>query len=164
MSRLPITSKMGRCGVAAGLSTATIVIWLVLTAQPLFPSKKVPPSTRAEVAQTWIGITEDELYLFRLELHLDGTGLGAYVYVDEEPHVFRVASWTIDQYEVAIKVSDMGWSRNHVGELKGKVVGYQMNLLIGGHDWHRRLWLRPERPLQLKLDQLKTATAGVDLR
>jgi len=57
-----------RSGLAA-------LVCFVLVGVPLASTqKRIKPLSREDVAQAWIGISEDELYCLRLVLAADGTG------------------------------------------------------------------------------------------
>jgi hypothetical protein len=57
---------------------SALIAALILGSASTYASKKMRPLTRAEVAGAWVGISEDELYIFRISLAGDGKGSGAY--------------------------------------------------------------------------------------
>lgn len=50
--------------------------------------------SREEVPTTWIGFSEDELYMFRITLEKSGRGKVAYGFLEERPTVLMVTSWS----------------------------------------------------------------------
>jgi hypothetical protein len=125
----------------------------------LVSEKKVHIHTISEIAQPWIGISEDELDIVRLDLHPDGTGFGAYIFVDHAPQVFRIDAWLLKGYSITVQAKLAELEDKADGELKGEVVAFKMDLIMSGRGWHRRLWLRPEHSIESKLDELRKVMA-----
>lgn len=124
--------------------------------------KRMKPLTREEVAQTWVGLSEDELYLVRVDLAEDGLGSAGYVFAQEEPRLFRITSWKYVGDRVEIVLSSPLLSSPHeqsleVPRLAGKLIGNSMALTMEGRDWSRRLNLRPEADLEQRWSRLRQA-------
>jgi hypothetical protein len=136
----------------------TAAITLVLLAQSTALSsadKRIRPLSHDEVAQVWIGLSEDELYIFRLVLERDGTGTAGYVFSDEEPKLFRITSWSYDGERIEIALAAVSPSSADIETLSGTLVGIAMKLTMEGRGWKRRLFLRPERDLERRWEKLK---------
>lgn len=155
-------SRLVRRLDVAKVAAGTCLLCLVTSAALSAPSKKVRPMTREEVAQAWVGLTEDELYLLRLDLRQDGTGAGAYVFTDREPQLFRVRSWSYDGLRIEMAVDGVGESGTDLETLKGALVGDAMELTMRGRGWKRRLFLRPEGDLERRWNRLRTRMAEPD--
>jgi hypothetical protein len=139
---------------------AAALAFLLLSTPSEASAKKIPVRSRAGIAQPWIGVTEDELSIFRLDLHMDGGGLGAYVYLDGTPHLFNIKSWKIDRYSIEIDCTGIDWAEDANATLRGKVVGDKMELSVRDKSWHRKLLLRPESSIEPKLDKLREQMAA----
>jgi len=137
----------------------TLACALLVTVSLGSEQKRIRPLSRDAVAQTWIGISEDELYLFRLVLSPDGTGRGAYVFGDDAPRSFAIASWTYDSKRVSMFADAGGDTERRVTRLDGTLTGVAMDLTVSGDGWSRRLRMRPERGLQDKWEKLKALQA-----
>jgi hypothetical protein len=135
--------------------SAALVLVLLPGAIYSLSEKKIPPHVKEDIAQPWIGISEDELDVVRLDLRPEGKGWGAYVFVDHQPQVFRITSWTLERYSIEIRgdLKDLEDRANNT--LKGTVVGFKMQLTMSGEGWRRKLWLRPENAIEPKLNELQ---------
>jgi hypothetical protein len=125
------------------------------------PEKRMRPLSREEVAQAWVGISEDESEVVRLVLASDGTGRGAYVFADNPARGFEVTSWKYDPTKKTIVASLVDLSQNNIRSLDGTIVGTAMELTVRGDGWKRRYSLRREYDLQPKWQKLKDATSDL---
>lgn len=117
--------------------------------------KRIKPLTYEEVAQTWVGLSEDELYLVRVDLADDGLGSVGYIFAREEPQLFRIASWKYAGDRVEIALASPHEPPMEVPRLAGKLIGNSMVLTMEGRDWKRRLHLRPEADLEQRWTRLR---------
>lgn len=144
----------GLVGSFALLVSLTIVVF---GATYIEASKKMRPLTHAEVSHVWIGLSEDELYMFRLSLAPDGKGFGAYSFLDDEPHIFRVSSWKYLPSAIQILIEPVGQSPLIASSLNGEIVGARMHLRMSGKGWSRSLSLRREEDLAGRWNRIKEA-------
>lgn len=84
---IPSSSQLSRM-----LSVAIMALMLA-TCIPFSASKKARHVFLEEVADVWVGLTEDELTIYRLVLDPSGTGKGGFVYGAGEPVLFEISSW-----------------------------------------------------------------------
>lgn len=159
MSRLPMnrpfsTRRLARVRGRAGITVIALVLLAQLAALPA-DGKRIRPLSHDEVAQVWIGLSEDELYVFRLALERDGTGTAGYVFSDEEPELFRITSWSYEGKRIEIALAPVSSSSTDIETLSGTLVGVAMKLTMEGRGWKRRLFLRPERDLEHRWEKLK---------
>lgn len=110
-----------------------------------------------EVAQTWIGVSEDELCLLRLSLNEDGKGFGAYSFLDQEPHVFPIPDWTYKAAKIYVAVEPTDSSHWKIDPLRGSVMGDAMQLTMSGEGWSRSFTLRREEELLRRWNSLREA-------
>ena len=144
-----------------GRSLRLLVAVLLVSPSPqLAVAKKVGPPTRDSVAAAWIGLSEDELYLFRVVLALEGGGSVGYVFVDEEPNVFVISSWRYDSGRIAIEVEFPPGSESWKGPLAGSVSARAMKLRMSGKGWSRSILLRRESELEGRWLALKSKMDG----
>lgn len=122
-------------------------------------SKKMRQLTHAEVAQAWAGISEDELYIFRISLAADGGGLGAYSFVDDEPRVFRISSWKYEPPFIHITIEPTDQSPLVASQLNGEITGVRMHLRMSGKGWSRSLTFRREEELVGRWGRIRDAMA-----
>lgn len=120
-------------------------------------TKPIRPLTVEEVAQAWVGLSAEELYLFRIELHADGTGAGGFVYAGEEPAIFRVTRWQYEKQGIDIQISPVSEEALGFDSLRGEIVGRAMELTFSGKGWKRRVSLRQESLLERRWLSLKQA-------
>jgi len=146
-------------GLAGSIPLAVSLAIVLLGATYVEASKKMQPLTHEEVSHVWIGLSEDELYMFRLSLAPDGKGFGAYSFLDDEPHIFRVSAWKYlpSSIQILIEPSDQ-WPLI-TNSLNGKVVGVRMQLKMSGKGWSRSLSLRREEDLVVRWNRIKEAMA-----
>jgi hypothetical protein len=144
--------------------SASVLILLLLSAC-LAPSSVLPSSpkkmrqlSREEVAKVWVGFTEDEAYLLRLSLSPDGTGQAGYVYVDGEPKVAQITSWSYESPIISIAIAgNLTFQR-----LEGKIVGNSMALKASGRGWESRIYLRLEGVLQPRWEWLRSSMNAIE--
>ncbi|HEV8579129.1 MAG TPA: hypothetical protein VGX68_08600 [Thermoanaerobaculia bacterium] len=143
------------------LSASIVTLALaVMLPDPSLARKNWRPPSREEVAQVWIGWSTDELYFLRLELFPNGEGLGCYVFLEEKPEVFRIASWRYDAGRIKIypvSPAKPSW----VVPLEGSIIGLPMKLSATGRDWKLSFLLRREADYEDKIRQLKLEMARV---
>jgi len=136
---------------------ALLLLALFVTGQ-VPASKKGRPLTREEVAVVWVGISQDELYLLRIELDSNGHGMGADSFRGDEPRVFRVASWDYRPPVITIQTESVGDEGLYaLGTLRGEITGVAMNLVAAGDGWRTEYELRREAELERRWSALKTA-------
>lgn len=139
------------------LALAALLL-LALFATGQVPASKGRPLTREEVAVVWIGISQDELYLLRVELGSNGQGMGADSFRGEEPRVFRVASWDYRPPVITIQTEAVGDEGIYeLGTLRGEITGVAMRLAAAGDGWRTEYELRREAELERRWTALKTA-------
>ena len=110
--------------------------------------------SRNEAATTWIGITEDELYLVRLELLVTGEAKVAYSFLDEQLRMLHGMSWSYDPSRgSAIWIGPTGSGPGLT--LRGDIVGVKMDLVISDRDWRRKVTLRREAELEARWGRLR---------
>lgn len=135
----------------AGVSLAL----LLLGVAPAKASKKMRALTHSEVSQVWVGISEDELYIFRLYLADDGGGYGAYSFLDNEAQVFRVSNWKYEPPLIRINIAPTNNSTLVTNRLSGKLTGVRMHLRMSGAGWSRSLSFRREDALLGRWNRVK---------
>ena len=89
-------TKVGLWRPRALIGTAVAGAVVLATAVFCQPSKVGRLLTRDEVATTWVGLTEDELYVVRISLRQPDGGLVGYSFLDDPPIVLKVGSWAYD--------------------------------------------------------------------
>jgi hypothetical protein len=151
--------------LAPALIIAVLAILYLSIPGRSFSAKKIPPHVKTDIAQSWIGISEDELDVMRLDLHPDGKGWGSYVFVAHRPQVFQIAAWSLERYSLEIRGDLKGLEDKANGALTGAVIGFKMELTMSGDGWHRKFILRPENDIESRLNALRrsmdTAARGV---
>lgn len=137
-----------------------IVFAVVISAVCLgFAGKKGRLLSRSEVATVWIGISEDELYMFRIDLRTSGSGEVAYSFMDDPPRRMIVGSWGYDS-EVGSRISiQLRPNASGIEELAGDVVGMKMELVVSQDDWKRTVFLRREQDLKPRWERLQEKKA-----
>lgn len=123
-----------------------------LTGSGIAADKKATPPTAKELVGVWIGFDLDELYFTRLELRPDFTGFLARVAPADTilhqngVHVYRLTSWRVDGWNVAIQMSPASNATN-VGSVRGRAGLASIRLTIAGPEnggWKEQLLLYPE--------------------
>ncbi len=119
--------------------------------------KRARALTRDEVATVWVGLSEDELYVFRIALRMDGTGELGYIFLVGEPHVLPLVTWRYDSPSIALDVERLSRNKFGIDRLAGRIVGTSMRITVEGKDWGRRLQLRREAGLEGSWNKLRAA-------
>lgn len=159
MSVGPSVTSTAQWAVKLACGIAVVAAIPTTPAGPLVAEKRIRPLTRDAVAQVWAGLSEDELYLFRLDLSHDGTGLGAYVFADEPSQLFRF-TWEYDPNRISMTATAVGDSTSTIVKLEGTLTGMAMDLTVSGSGWRRKVSLRPARDLEQRWEKLGAAIRG----
>ena len=139
------------------LALGALLLLALSTTGQVPASKKGRPLTREEVAVVWVGLSQDELYLLRVELDSNGQGIGADSLRGEAPRVFR-ASWDYHPPEITIQTESAGNEGLYaLGTLRGEITGVAMHLVAVGDGWRTEYELRREAELERRWSDLKTA-------
>lgn len=144
---------------SAVLCLFSCLLILVLSTLAASSEKRMKPLSREELSRTWIGLSEDELYLVRLRLDSSGAGQVGYLFGEELPRIFRVRSWTCDGDQISIPLAPMNEASLEVPTLSGAVIGASMKLSMKGSGWSRRVELRLEDSLEQRWSKLKKEMA-----
>ena len=127
--------------------------------------KKPLPVTDADMLGTWVGLTEDALDYFRIDLQPGGKGLCAYVYVHNEARLLAVDKWSTQAGRIQIAVTPVDDDRNQITKMTGTAHSTVMELTVFGKDWQRRLVMRREEDMEQRanlvrnrMEQHKTAS------
>jgi len=148
--------------MGALLAGACLLSLGLLTDPSWSADKKARPLSRENVAQVWIGISQDELYVLRLALDTGSNASGAYVFDDEAPKVFRIASWNYESQRIELIIASADQEAVSIKTLEGAVVGTSMNLTVRGPGWSRKFSLRREGDLEPRWQRLKSAMASFE--
>lgn len=147
--------------LTAGLLIACSLLFLE-SRQAATSEKRMRPLSLEEVAQVWVGLSEDELYLLRLRLDKSGTGLAGYAFAEERPRGFRVRSWSYKGDQISILLEAADRSPLEVPTLSGALVGTSMRLTMKGAGWSRQVDLRLEAPLERRWIGVKEEIARLN--
>lgn len=123
------------------LATLTLFYW---SAEG---SKRGRHLTLEEVSKTWIGLSSNELYSIRVRLAVDGSGEGAYRFLNEPPHLFEIQRWEYSSGKIEIDPATIQESSSWLGPISGTVLGRTMTLEREGDDWTLTFYLRGEEEL-----------------
>jgi hypothetical protein len=136
---------------------ALVLVIMVLPTVSLEGADKRVRIQRGDLVGTWIGLTTDELQMIRLTLGPQGDGIIGVSFMDEEPCVFRLASWTFDTGEVALDLADSLGRCPRDREFHGVAKGNALELTVRGAGWKRSASLRKEERLVDRWQRLKAA-------
>ena len=135
----------------------SILLGSLALAPPSEPARRIRVITRDEVAKTWIGLSEDEIYMVRLELKPRGDGSGGFSFLGDAPCIFQISSWN---YEKGFIKMNLGTARDNCAKGKkfhGQVQGNSLNLIMEEDHWKRVASLRREADLVPRWQSLKAA-------
>ena len=102
-------------------------------------SKLARAPTVQEVAKTWVGYTGDELMFVRLELHTNGTGRCAHVYLPDTclhecgVKEYWISRWELKNWYISFHI-EPATTNSWPIYLKGTSSGHIMELEVGGPD------------------------------
>ncbi len=137
--------------VSVGLTLVLVAAIAVAGIAGEKPKKVVPP-TQVEVATTWIGLSEDGHFMLRLVLRRDGTGDGAYMFLDNNPIVFHLR-WEYQKGQIALTVKEPDAAPDVAGGLVGDVARI-MRVETKGPDWRISFSLRKESEIEARWRRL----------
>ena len=143
---------MSRRSLLAVMTAAALILPVALRGV----DKRVP-IRQGDVVGTWIGLTTDELQMIRMTLGSDGRGIVGFSFLDHQPCVFRISSWTFNGGDIAIALGDSLTGCPRDRELRGIVKGNALELTLRGSGWKRNASLRKEEGLADRWRKLKAA-------
>jgi len=124
--------------------------------QTTLARKVIGPPTLEQVATTWVGLSEDELYFFRIVLDLESmSGRIGYIFAEDEACVFDISAWTYESGVIEIDAQFPPGSESWEGLLRGSVNPQGMKLKMSGRHWSRFLHLRQEGKIENSWRALK---------
>ncbi|MCL4691977.1 MAG: hypothetical protein KJ060_05625 [Candidatus Hydrogenedentes bacterium] len=112
--------------------------------------------TVPEVADSWVGLSTDDLYYYRFDLSKTGSGRVGEVFLHDDVSVLDIDHWVLDKRSIEIEISAASRASSGIESIKGKVVGSRrMVLEITGKDWEKTAvlfresdWVECERLLK----------------
>lgn len=129
---------------------------------------KAGPPTVEQVANTWVGYTNDELMFFRLELNTNGSGRCAFVHLPDTclyeygVKKYSIRKWGLDSGRIEFELQPTS-TKDWPIYLKGMASGHMMHLEVGAPDgsWSRKLVMRPEGNFLVPNRDTKEAMDGI---
>lgn len=116
--------------------------------------------SRDEVAVTWVGLSDDELYMFRVALHADGSGVGSFRFVDDPVRRFRIQEWSYELDRISIRVDPVEAAALGFAELRGTLRGWKMVLTLSGRGYEQKISLRQEAHLERRWELLRATMSS----
>ena len=122
-----------------------------------YATERVPHPKVEEIADTWIGFNEDDLYYYRLNLNTNGNGICASTFVRDPAKLYRVTEWTLDNYAIEIKLEPVDPKAEPIW-MKGETAGLHLDLMSGGKElkWKRKIKLYRESDVIKAHERVKT--------
>jgi len=133
--------------LSIGLVSA--LLWTGCTA-PRTSEKKPLPVTAPELAGTWVGLTEDGIYYFRIELEAHGKGRCAYVYHHDKATLLAIDEWSTEAGKIKVRPSPIDPDPNQIASISGSAHASIIDASVLGKGWRRNLVLRREDDLELR--------------
>lgn len=156
MSRVRVMEQVHRVRRVLTLPKRSLVFLvmavLFLSTAMLNGSKSVRIQ-RDDLVGTWVGLTTDELQMIRVTLEPQGKGIIGVSFLDEQPCVFRLASWLFDGGKLAFNFDRS--SATCVQKIQGLTRGSALELTLSGADWKRTASLRREEKLADRWERLR---------
>lgn len=103
-------------------------------------SKIVGPVKESDLRTVWIGLSDDELYLVRVDLRVDEQTMMGFVFSDNEPEIFPIQAWSYDRGQIAIYLdSDTATRLGWYNPIRGSASFEEVDLELRGEDWKHLL-------------------------
>ena len=110
----------------------------------------------SDLSGVWLGISEDEIYSFRMRLASDGSGDLASLFLDDVVKVVPISSWRLQDRQLTVVISTSE-TNVLVDRLRGQARTSGLSLVAEGQRWKRRVEFRRESDVQLRLMKLSSA-------
>ena len=109
-----------------------------------------PPDVRA-VAGIWIGIDEDNLKFYRLELEPGGKGYCSSCFVDNPAKLYSIGRWSMERFAIKIDLVPIDKEAESIF-MRGEASTSTMALQVGGTliQWKKKLTMVKEADLEEK--------------
>jgi hypothetical protein len=99
---------------------------------------KVNPPTVPEVADSWVGLSTDDIYYYRFDLTRTGSGRVAAVFLHDTVSVLDIDHWGLDKRSIEIEISAASRASSGIESIKGTVLGSRrMVVEISGKEWQK---------------------------
>jgi hypothetical protein len=121
--------------------------------------KQVRELTKEDVAGTWIGPGDGQLYYYRLQLSPDDSGILAWTYLRESVSLFRITQWKIEHNTIYLRVVQVSGIEAQVKSIEAKVVSYGLELQINGQGWNEKGTLMREDDVKVRDELARKAVA-----
>ena len=106
---------------------------------------KVRPLGRSDIAKAWIGLSSDDLFMFRVALRDNGSGAIAFSYLDQEPCVLVIQSWEFKSGKISLTPERERAACAREFQFEAKASGRALTLEVRNKRWKRMATLRPEK-------------------
>lgn len=117
--------------------------------------KKPRPVTDSDLIGNWVGLTEDGIYYFRIDLQRSSKGRCAYAYVHDDARLLAVNNWSTEAGRIQMAVLPIDPDQNSIEQISGTAHASIMELSVTGKGWQRRLVLRREDDMERRAGLVK---------
>lgn len=140
------------------LAVLSLLNWAALLPFPSYAKTRKIESS--DLARTWIGLTSDELFMFRILLREDSTGIIAYSYLDQEPCIQKIASWHYEKGELSLTPQRLAADCAIGKQFSAEARGGHLYLRVEDRGWRRVAILRSEMEF---INRWKRLVEGTDV-
>jgi hypothetical protein len=118
--------------------------------------RPLTPSTSALLGD-WLAMTDSYLYIYRLSLAPDGSGILAYSFATDPPQVLPVIGWQLEGRTIRLVVDSSHATLKPI-TIQGTANVGAMHVSIQGSGWEQDLTFTREEAFERRCDQLKRVT------
>jgi len=123
-----------RSRVLLSIAAAVLVVGVGLFLRNKWAVAKTP----AALVGSWVGISDGDVFTYRLELDRAGTGMFGFQFTDGTPRLYRISAWHLDGRQLEFALHPTPSSLEPVS-LKGAVARTRILIWIAGVDWKNRI-------------------------
>ncbi len=149
-------------GIAALLAVFSVGVW----AYHKWAAAKPP----AAVVGSWIGVSDGDVFTYRLVLESQGTGAFGFQLTDQSPDLYTISAWGLNANRLRFQLQATP-SASEVVSLEGSVAGTRLLLVVTGRDWKHRVEMCNEQKffprivsLRNAMDEMQQQTNSVGLQ
>lgn len=104
----------------------------------------------------WIGISDGDVFTYRLELDAGGTGIFGMQFTDDKPDLYRISAWSLRGRSLVFDIQSTPASSEWIS-LDGSYAGTRILLRVVGRDWKHRAEMWNEGKVMPRIESLRGA-------
>lgn len=134
----------------------TTAVLLVVGVSVFLCKQWVAPRDPGPLEGNWVGISDGDVFIYRLVLNRGGSGVFGFQLADENPDLYRITNWHSEGRKVTFRVASTPYSSELVS-IDGSLSGTRIALRVVGDNWNHRVEMWKEDKVLPRILSLREA-------